>query len=89
VLEAEPPTGNTNAAWHRNDLGLIGIPMVRIDEGEWSPYLPTTLAAFRITEGGVPVPAMSPWGLCTLAAALVLSSRLLLIVAPRRANLGR
>ena len=89
VLEAEPPTGNTLAAWHLNDLGLIGVPMFRMDEGEWIEYLPTTVAAFRITEGGVPVSVMSPWGLRLLAAALLLSSSLLLITGPRRANPAR
>jgi hypothetical protein len=89
VLEAEPPGGSTFAAWYLNDLGLIGVPVFRMDGGDWIQYSPTTLAAYRISEGGAPVPAMSPWGLRLLAVALLLSSGLLLIAGPIRANLGR
>ncbi len=82
VVEAEPVTGDTSAVWHQNDLAITGVRGVRINGGSWQGSL-GALGAFRVAEAALPVPAMAPWGLAALGAALLLSAGLSL-VAHRR-----
>ncbi len=88
VVEAEPVAGSTSAVWHENDIAVTGDRGLRIIGGAWQVST-GALAAFRVAEGELPIPAMSLWGLGVLGTVLLLLAGLSLVPRPTRAKPAR